>query len=174
VTDGLTMCLYARKFCAVMPVPKVDFVKILGPILVRLCPELRAGQITKGKIIPISDINPLNETEEARALNRQFKRQERNDGTKDSSQVINLDRAIKCVEEAGGKGGLVAQVLRDCVKVLIKGGFGKDDNTTEKLLNPIITCLRENALRQDTPRVFSTRGQYHRPARGHGHGRRVK
>ncbi len=142
------------------------------PIIIRLCPELRVGQVTRGKIVPLNKINPMNEAEEARALNREFKRQPRRDGTKDSSQVVNLDRAIKCVEETGGKGGLVSQVLRDCVLVLIKGGYGTGDNTTEKLLNPIIQCLRENALRQDTPRVSKRTETHGRPARGHGHGRK--
>lgn len=151
---------------------QVDLVKVLLPILIRLLPEFRAAQVAKGKIIPISNINPINEAQEAEALNREFKRQPRKDQTKDSSQVINLDRAIKCVEESGGKGGLVSRVIRDCILVLLKGGYGKGDNTTEKLLNPIISCLRENALRQDTPRVLATSRYYQRPARGHGRGRK--
>ena len=156
-----------------MPIPKPDIVKILLPLILRLCPELRVAEVTKGKIIPINKINPMNEAEEWRALNRKFRRQERTDGTKDSSQVVNLDRAIRCVEESAGAGGLVSQVLRDCVLVLLKGGYGAGDNTTEKLMNPIIACLRENALRQNTPRVFRVEGAYQRPRKGHGHGRKV-
>lgn len=157
-----------------MPVPRLDIVRVIMPILLRLCPELRAGQVTKGLIEPIVNINPMNDADEARALNREFKRQPRKDGTKDSSQVVNLDQAIKCVEKAGGNGGLVSSVIRDCVLVLLKGGYGSGDNTTEKLLNPIITCLRENALRQDTPRVKVDKKFYHRPSKGHGKGRGVK
>lgn len=154
-----------------MAIPKIDIVKIMMPVIVRLFPELRVAEVVRGKIIPLKDVNPMNEAEEARALSREFKRQPRTDGTKDSSQVVNLDRAIKCVEEAGGKGGLVAKVVRKCVVVLLRGGQ-PGSNVTEDLLNPIVTCLRENALRQDTPRVVRTERAYQRPRKGHGHGRK--
>jgi L-asparaginase/Glu-tRNA(Gln) amidotransferase subunit D len=154
-----------------MPVPKIDIVKILLPIIVRLCPELKVAEVTRGKIIPLTNINPLNEEQEARNLARKFQRQPRRDGRKDSSEVINLDTAIKIVEKNAGDGGLVAKVVRRCVLALIAGGTG-DSNVTEQLMNPIVTEMREKTLRQDTPRVNSDKKSYHRPARGHGHGRR--
>jgi L-asparaginase/Glu-tRNA(Gln) amidotransferase subunit D len=155
-----------------MPLPRVDFVRVLLPVLTKIAPEIfQAEKITRGKIIPINQINPMNDAQEARNLSREFRRQKRDDNTKDSSQVINLDRAIKCVEESGGKGGLVAQVVRKCVHALIVGGTGTGPNVTEDLLNPIVTCLRENALRQDTVRRTHRSSTYGRPAKGHGHGR---
>lgn len=159
-----------------MPVPRPDWIRVLLPLIVRLMPEcLQAEKVTRGRIIPIKDINPINEAEEARALSRKFKRERRPDGRKDSSEVINLDTAIKIIEKNGGKGGLVAQVVRKCCAVLIAGGVGQGPNVTEDLLNPIIREMRENTLRQDTPRRLRGASNphfgYHRPARGHGHGR---
>lgn len=155
-----------------MPVPRPDIVRIILPMIVRLCPEILAGEkITRGKIVPLADVNPMNEAQEARNLSRKFKRQPRKDGRKDSSEVINLDKAIKIVEESGAKGGLVAKVVRKCVVALIKGGTGAGNNVTEDLLNPVIKEMRENTLRQNTPRVNSSKKSYHRPAKGHGHGR---
>lgn len=157
-----------------MPLPRPDWVRILLPIIVRLMPEVtQAQKLVKGRVIPIKEINPINEAEEARALSRKFQRERREDGRKDSSEVINLDTAIKIIESNGGKGGLVAQVVRKCCAVLIQGGVGRGPNVTEDLLNPIIREMRENTLRQDTPRKYKlAHSGYHRPARGHGHGRR--
>jgi hypothetical protein len=156
-----------------MPLPRPDWLRVLLPIIVRLMPEcLQAEKITRGRVIPIENINPINEAQEARNLSREFKRERRTDGRKDSSQVVNLDTAIKCVEESAGKGGLVAKVVRKCCAVLIAGGTGTGPNVTEDIMNPVIKCLRESALRQDTPRNVHRTETHGRPARGHGHGRK--
>lgn len=151
-------------------IPRPDLVRILLPMIIRLCPELVQAKVTRGLVIPIQNINPLNEAEENRNLARKFRRQPRRDFKKDSSQVVNLDAAIKCIEENAKDGGIVAKVVRRCVVALIQGGSG-ESNVTEQLMNPIVTCLREKALRQDTPRVNRSGSFPHRPSRGHGHGR---
>jgi len=153
-----------------MPIPRPDVIRILLPILIRLCPELKEAQVTRGMIVPINRINPLNEAEEARNLSRKFTRERRGDRRADSSEVINLDTAIKIVEKTGGKGGLVAQVVRKSVVALLLGGTGQT-NVTEDLLNPVIREMRENTLRQNTTRVYGSKVGHHRPAVGHGHGR---
>lgn len=146
-----------------MALPQIDLVKIILPLVIRLCPELKAAQITRGKIIPVSNINPMNEAEEARALNRKFTRPRRRDRRRDSSFVVNLDEAIKCVEKTCGDGSLVSGVLRDCVLVLLKGGTGTGNRTVEKILNPVIECLRTKALGQRNKR---TRGKFVRTKGG--------
>jgi hypothetical protein len=86
----------------------------------------------------------------------------------DNSSVIKVSEAIKCVEEAMKDGKLLIAVIKGLVNALISKNF---EGAPRILLDTIVTCIREHALRQDTPRVFSKTFRYHRPSKGHGHGR---
>lgn len=86
----------------------------------------------------------------------------------DNSSVIKVSEAIKCVEESLKDGKVLLSVLKGLVNALMSQDF---KGAPQILLTSIVQCIRENALRQDTPRVFSKTFRYHRPSRGHGHGR---
>lgn len=86
----------------------------------------------------------------------------------DNSSVIKVSKAIECVETSMRDGKLLLAVIKGLINALLSKNF---EGAPRILLDSIVTCLRENALRQNTPRVFSKTFRYHRPSKGHGHGR---
>jgi len=146
----------------------VEIIRIL-PAILKLFPQLAKIPLIRGRLIPLNNIAPETDLDAARKLNRRFKRKPK-EGPADSSMVIIVDEAIKCVEDAGNNnGGVIWEVIKKGAQQLILGGG--EENVTEQLLNPIVECIRENALRQDTPRIGHKVVNQPRPAKGHGHGR---
>ena len=82
--------------------------------------------------------------------------------------VIKASEAMLCVE----KHLMDGKVLLAIGKGLVNAILGRGADGPDLLLDAIWTCIEENVLRQDTPRVIgSPRGKYVRPRKGHGHGR---
>jgi len=93
---------------------------------------------------------------------RQKKRDENN------KYVIKVSDAMDCVEDNLGEGGILWEFAKSIAHIVTGG----DSRTgPDVILDNIYNCLEENRLRQDTPRVTSTKRGPHRPARGHGAGR---
>ena len=84
-----------------------------------------------------------------------------------SRYVIKVSEAMKCVENHYANGN----ALWEFVKAVGRNFLSSETAGTDVLLNECYRCLEENRLRQDTPRVFSKTFRYHRPSKGHGHGR---
>jgi len=147
-----------------MPNPQ-PIIEILLPLIVRLFPSLVRLPVV-GRIIPLFNVRPSTDEDLARALDREYKRPRRSQGS-DNTNVIKLDDAITVVEEVLGDGKLKAAGLLALAKELLDQSTGKSP-----IGDKIIEGLRENVLRQDTPRTTQPPKQkYHRPAEGHGEGR---
>jgi hypothetical protein len=143
-----------------------ELVRIL-PLILRLFPELATSPLI-GKIIPLFKIDPRSDTDLARALNRELK-VPKHHGFNDNTAVIKVSEAIKCVETKLGNGKVLLSFLKGIVNSL-KSAEGK--NAAELLASDIAACIREDSLRQNTPRTTDPpRQKYHRPAKGHGKGR---
>lgn len=138
----------------------------LLPFIIRLFPELVTGPLIRGRLIPLSQIKPASDEDLARELNRKVDLSPRRDGTQDSSQVIQLSEAINCVSSSFNNTTLIKEFLLVAVRSLIEGTTSRAAG--QRMFNAMVECLRENALRQDTPRTLhETKTKFHRPAVGH-------
>lgn len=149
---------------ATRPLP-AEIVKIL----IILFPELLTALepwLGRGFISIL--INLLQDPQRDLARELDQKLEARNKSAKDNQQVIKVSAAIKCVEDSMKDGKLLVAIVKGLVNALLSQNF---EGAPRLLLDSIVTCIRENALRHDTPRVFSRTPRYHRPSKGHGHGR---
>jgi hypothetical protein len=155
----------------------------LIPVVVRLfrmlaedTPEIGRLMVRKGDAIGFTSTNPINEKDAVQALARKYKIKQRDPRLpgKDSSNVIKVSDAIDIIEKQGNKGSPLWAAVKSGVKIVSLGALGiqNTESAIESILDPIVQEIRENALRQDTPRVFSHTFRYHRPSKGHGYGRR--
>jgi hypothetical protein len=138
------------------------------PIVIRLFPELVKTTFYRGSVVVLNKVTPATDTDLERELARKIE-QKASDQAKDNQMVIKVAEAIKCCESTFNATTLVKEFVLVAIKSLIEG------KTTQacgqKMFDQMATCIRENALRQDTPRKFVYKGSYHRPAKGHGSGR---
>jgi hypothetical protein len=133
-------------------------------------PELADIPVLGRIAVLLSGTNQLNDThaleEFQRAKDRQ-KAQREKERDDNSRYVIKVSEALKCVDDSLFNTGVLMAFLKGLVNVIL----GKTQTMDDLMYDKIKTCILENRLRQDTPRVFSTTGRYHRPSRGHGKGR---
>lgn len=142
----------------------------LVPILVRLFPQLVKTTFYRGSVVIANKVDPQSEEELQRELERKIKRNERDDA-KDKQTVVKVSDALKCVEETFNATTLIKEfILVACVSLL--EGHQKEA-CGQKMFDKMARCIREHALRQDTPRSAHRQTTHGRPARGHGHGRRL-
>ncbi len=113
--------------------------------------------------VPSDDSHAL---EELKKFAEKKKAQREATQKKNSRYVIKVSEAMKCVDK-GFDANLVLAFLKAMGRVLIGGA----DSVADQMRNSIYLCLEEHRLRQDTPRVIQTKKRYHRPSKGHGHGR---
>ncbi len=141
-------------------------VRILIPIIIRLWPAVPEIPVI-ARLLVIFQLHPSTDAELERALAYNYKRKPKQHGPDKDTGVVKLDDAIKCVEQKIGDGNISRKGIIALAKLL----FNPVEKTSP-IGDSIIECLRESALRQDTPRVYSrsVRG-FRRPAKGHGHGR---
>ncbi len=122
-----------------------------------------------GKIIIALNRVPNDDTKALEELKKQAdrgKRTREDTQKKNSRYVIKVSEAMKCVDK-GFDANLVLTFLKSMGRILVGG----QDSLADQMRNGIYQCLEENRLRQDTPRVLQTKKRYHRPSKGHGHGR---
>jgi len=134
--------------------PELLEVPILGRILFAL--GFNKVPSDAGSLAQIERNAQINKTE--RATRRQ----------RNNRYVIKAADAMACVEDVIMSPQFALAFGKGLVQMIIGGQLLPGDILVDK----IWTCIEENVLRQDTPRV---RGQaktkYIRPAEGHGHGR---
>jgi hypothetical protein len=112
---------------------------------------------------------PLDETDALQALNRALKWNPklRRQGPSDSSSVIKVSEALQCLKGQVNTGSRTLDILQQGIRAL----YSTPHNALEGFADSVTQCLRENALRQDTPRARRRVTGHGRPARGHGYGR---
>ncbi len=134
-------------------IPGLAEVPILGRILLTMAPH--GGNDIKA-------LEELQKVADAKKTDRAT-RQQRN-----ARYVLKASEAMKCVEVNLMNGGVLLAIGKGLINaVLGRAGAGPDI-----LLDRIYTCIEENVLRQDTPRVKHTDPYFARPSKGHGHGRK--
>ena len=141
-----------------------QLIRLLIPILLRLFPVLPEIPVI-GRIIVLFGIHPEPEEDLAAKLSRNFRRKQR-PGFNDNSRVVKVEEAIRCVESVIGNGKLQALGMIRLARMLLDQSTGGSP-----IGDAIIDCIRNHALPQSSKRVASSKRRYHRPSRGHGHGR---
>ncbi len=144
-----------------------DIVRLI-PFIVRLFPQLVKTTFYRGSLVVANKVTAATDEDLARDLNRKIKQKE-SDKSKDNQMVIKVSEAIKCVEDNFNNTTLIKEFLLVACKSLVAGET--QEACGQKLFDKMARCIRENALRHDTPRVISSKRRYHRPSKGHGKGR---
>jgi hypothetical protein len=138
------------------------------PIIIRLAPQLVKQTFYRGSAVVANKIDPATDEALERDLNRKIKRDPKQE-SKDNQMCIKVSEAVNCVEKHFNNTTLVKEFMLTAAKSLFEG------RTTEacgqRLFDQMTRCIRENALRQDTPRAAHRTTKHGRPARGHGRGR---
>lgn len=132
---------------------QVDLVRIILPALIRLCPELIEGTVTRGKIVALKDVDPMNEAEALRKLARKLRVRQR-ENFRDSAHVIKVSDAIKCLETVNDKNKtFFLQFAKWAAKNLIgTGGGDLDRGPMQTYLDECAECFRDKCLKQTAPR----------------------
>lgn len=136
--------------------PALVDVPVLGKLLIFL--QQGSGGETKA-------LEKLEEIAKKKQTERKTRKQ------RNERYVLKASDAMDCVEKHLMSGGLLLSLGRGIVNALSGSGAG---SAPDLLLDQIWTCIEEKVLRQDTPRVLVevSGKEYHRPAKGHGHGRK--
>jgi len=133
-------------------------------------PELLDVPIV-GRLLLALGFGHGNDTKALEELERQATKKKTDRKTrieKNARYVIKASKAMQCVEDNLMSGQLLLSIGKGIVNVVL----GKGTDAPDILIDKIWTCIEQNVLRQDTPRVKGTpRGKYVRPRKGHGHGR---
>jgi hypothetical protein len=130
------------------------------PYIVRLFPALKTLPIVRGLAIPINDVQGITDPELARNLARKTTiKKERS--FNDETAVIKVSEAIKCIEEKFND----TTLLKEFILVAAQQIIGDAETTAaQAIADRMGTCIRENSLRQDTPRVRRTKRYSARPS----------
>lgn len=140
----------------------------LIPIIVRLFPQLIKTTFYRGSVVVANKVTPATDEQLDPNLERKIDRR-REDQSKDNQMVLKVSAALKCVEENFNNTTLIKEFIFVACESLLKGVQTKACG--QRMFEKIATCIREHALRQDTPRAAHRSTRYGRPAKGHGHGR---
>jgi len=136
-----------------------------------LVPALRSIPALGRTVIFLNRI-PRDDTKALEELRRagDKKKKEREKEARDNGRyVLKVSEAIKCVDAHAYDPRIILDFVRAVGSTLIGGTTSGFD----PMRNRIVQCLKEKALRQDTPRVFRDEPGYQRPRKGHGHGRKT-
>jgi hypothetical protein len=144
-----------------------EIVRLL-PIIIRLFPQLVRTTFYRGFIRIFGEVKPLSDEELARDLNRKIDTRSK-DKDKDNQMVVKVKDAVHCVEVGFNETTLIKEFILVAIRSLIAGRG--DEACGQRMFNQMSNCIREKALRHDTPRVIKETRQYRRPAKGHGKGR---
>lgn len=139
---------------ALIIMPELANIPVLGRIALLLS---RGGEL--------NDTKPLEEFDRAKERQKQTRERERKESAR---YVIKVSDALQCCEDSLFNSTVLLSFLKGLVNVII----GKTQTMDDLMYDKIKLCMLEKRLRQDTPRVFSKTFRYHRPSKGHGHGRK--
>lgn len=150
------------------PVKFLQAVKTIAPQVGRL-------KIASGTGVSLAALEQLSGEAIRRRIERRLKKKtKRHD--RDNSQVIKVDDAIKCVDKYLRNASFLRRIAEEITLTILAIGQNlvvPQDDLHGEFADAVAQCIREDALRQDTPRALIPRRDkfYHRPSRGHGHGR---
>jgi hypothetical protein len=140
---------------AVTFLPGLLEVPVLGRILIAL--GFGHGNDTQA-------IEQLQELADKKKTDRKTRRERNN------RYVLKASDAMQCVEDNLMDGQILFAFGKGILNALVRGG---SQDAADIILDKIWTCIEENTLRQDTARVAKeTKTKFHRPALGHGTGRK--
>ena len=115
---------------------------------------------------PISDADALRQLNEA-----QNWRPRRRPGFNDAAHVVKVSEAIACVQQQVNNRAHWIAVAKEMVRSLV----GTPKNSMSDLGDTVADCIRTKALPQTSARVRKkSKTGLHRPALGHGHGRKFQ
>jgi hypothetical protein len=142
-------------------------VALLAEAALIIAPELAEIPVL-GRLLVIAARRSGGEIEAMEKLQAQAKeleRQTRDRIQRNAKRVIKASDAMRCVQDNLSAGRGAINFAKNVVKV-IRG------LPAEPLVeNEIFACIEAKLLGQKSKRTRVTRTAYHRPSRGHGHGR---
>lgn len=140
-------------------------VRILLPWLVEVFPRIPG---TARFLAFFEGYEPMSDIDAMRALDRSMNwKPKKNPAFNDATSVIKVSDAIQCLQGGVNNSSHVWNVIKQGLIAIV----GTPSNSAGPMADSVVQCLRENALRQDTPRRSIKSTRYGRPARGHGYGR---
>lgn len=152
-------------FAEVQPVEFLKRAKALAPTIGKL-------KIPRGSVVLLAELAAQTDALMQAQIKRHVRTKKRKKEKSDDWQVIKVADAIDCVETWQTDPKVLYQLAKNIVSTILDPAL--PGGPSFELPDPgeqIIQCIRENALRQDTPRVPKTVSYYARPAKGHGFGR---
>jgi len=139
-----------------------------------LAPEVGKLKIPIGKFIGLAALNQFSGKEISKRIGRHLKRKTKKKKG-DDTMVIKVAEAIECVDKYFRDPATIRGLAEETISIIVALGesfIGKPpDDVLGEAADKCADCIRENALRQDTPRAAHRTTKKGRPARGHGHGR---
>lgn len=138
-------------------IPSLEGIPVLGRILRLIAPG--GG----------NDFKALEELQ-AQANKRKTDRATRI--AKNARYVIKASDAMQCVEDNLMTGAVWLALGKSFVNILTKS-IGFEPGAGDLLAQQIFLCIESKVLKQTSRRTLVQRKAYHRPSRGHGHGRGV-
>lgn len=141
-----------------------------------LLPEIGKLKLPVGKFIALDTLMAFSGKEIKKRIGRHLKKKTKKQDS-DDTQVIKVSEAIDCVDKHFRDANTVRAIAESVLSVIIAVGeswLGKPpDDILGEVADACAKCIRENALRQDTPRARHRDAvENARPARGHGYGRK--
>lgn len=140
-----------------------------------VAPEVGSLRIPAGKFIALATLEAFSGKEIRKRIGRHLKRKTKKQKG-DDTQVVKVAEAIECVDKFFRDPDTMRGLAEAVLSVILAAGetfLGKPpDDILGEAADKCADCIREHALRQDTPRTAERRTTHGRPARGHGHGRR--
>jgi hypothetical protein len=149
---------------AASPLP----MEVILPAIVRLFAAMRSAPVVRGKLIPMSEVSPMNDAEALRKLNEKLKTKKK-EGFNDAIWLIKLEEVRKILDEVLSNRNEILEFAKKVASALISSDPGEP--ILQKTADRIMTRCREECLRHDTPRVRKHKDYSGRPAKGHGYGR---
>lgn len=141
-----------------------------------LAPQIGHLKLPVGKFIALDTLTQFSGKEIKKRIGRHLKRKTKKKD-RDDTTLIKVSEAIECVDKYFRDPDTIRGLAEEVLKVILAAGetfLGKPpDDILGEAADKCADCIRENCLRQDTPRARH-RGPVEnaRPARGHGYGRR--
>lgn len=147
---------------------EAQFIRLM-PIIVRLFPQLVKATFYRGSVVTLNKVTPSPDEDLERELNRKIK-QKSADKSKDNQMVVKVSDAVACIEKGFNDTTLIKEFILTAAKALLEGR--QSVACGQRMFDQMATCVRQKALRQDTPRAAHRTTRIGRPAKGHGKGRK--
>lgn len=90
---------------------------------------------------------------------------------KNARYVLKASEAMKCVEMTLANGGFLVALGQALLNTV--AGRSSGVSAPDLVMERIFTCIENKVLSQKSKRVLEDRKSYHRPAKGHGKGRKT-